>query len=115
MRGESTRAKNIIASDLDVADNVAAVVTITAAANDTWDVRGIYWSYDAAPTGGNLLVTIDGTTEVTEDIFAAGPGQMLFALEDREDGLRGAKNQEVVVTLAAGGAGIGGQLNVLYR
>lgn len=115
MRTEpKTGARQILASDLDVADNTAAAVTVAADTDEFWVVDRIDWSYDAAPTGG-LLTIAYGTSPTTVwqvDITAAGPGFVNF---DR--GLHNAatKNEQLVVTLAAGGAGIGGELNVLYR
>ncbi len=86
--------------------NTDAVVTFAASANKAWSITSISWSYDGSPTGGNLTVAVGGVTKFQVDITAAGPGFFGLGL-----GIGGEKNQAVVFTLAAGGAGVSGKLN----
>jgi hypothetical protein len=66
----------------------------------------VHWSYTAQPTNGRLTIT-DGVTNYRVDITDGGPGFLPF------DGVRWAENRAVTVTLAAGGAGVTGCINVL--
>lgn len=113
-RGVYARAINVLVADWP-ADDTDATKTIAADADHTWDVRGIYYSYDATPTGGLLTISIGGTDVFKEDIPSAGADSFVFANGDGEDGLHGDKNEAVVITLAAGGSGIAGKVNILYR
>lgn len=98
-----------VADDGDVhapAANTAAVITYAAATGTEHVIWGVAWSYDGAPTGGNLLIQ-DGTDTVfSMDITAGGPGYVPVRR-------RGSTNTALVVTLAAGGAGVSGKVNVL--
>lgn len=88
--------------------NTAAVVTLAAGGAGVSNVvSGIYWSYNATPTGGSLAITDGGTTVFTEYITAGGPGFFPFAPPRRF-----ADNSQVVITLAAAGAAVAGSLNV---
>lgn len=106
----NTVTPQLMANDKPAADT-AAVVTLAAAATDLHVIDAIYWSYGLlAPTAGNLLVTIGGSTAYSADITAAGDGSVSFP-----HGLFGDFNEEVVVTLAAPGGVVDGRLNVSYR
>ena len=89
------------------ASNTAAVVTLTGAALTKYVIQSIQWSYDTAPTGGNLKIERGATTDWSVSITTAGPGGFSFILP-------GNTNENVVVTLAAGGAGVTGKLNIQY-
>lgn len=93
--------------------NVAAVVTIAADADKFHAISRIDYSYDAAPTGGNLQVVAGSTTILNVDITSAGHGYFDLKFPDL---LHNAftKNEAVVVTLAAGGSGVDGKLTVRY-
>ena len=88
----------------------AAVITIAAEAEVVHVLDQIEWSYDAAPTGGRLTVTIGGTTVLDLSITADGPGFIPFP-----KGLYGTVNQAVVITLASGGGTVVGKINATYR
>lgn len=89
------------------AANTAAVVTY-AANNAKHVIGGLSWSYSAAPTGGNLKIENGaGTTVYSVDITAAGPGSIEFP-----QARRGSSATALIITLAAGGGGITGKLNV---
>jgi hypothetical protein len=93
------------------AADTAAVVTLTPdSAEELLAIDHIAWSYTASPTGGRLTVAIGGVTVLDLDITTGGPGPIEFGR-----GLVGKPGETIVVTLAAGGSGIGGKLNVSYR
>lgn len=99
------------ASDVHApAVNTAAVVTYAAAgAGIAHAISGIAYSYSAAPTGGNLKVEDGaGVTVFSLDITAAGPDVVYF-----DPPKKGAANTAMIVTLAAGGAGVTGKVSVL--
>lgn len=113
MKGEPfPRTKIKWGSDFP-ADDTAAVVTIAAETGERHVIDTVYWSYDAAPTGGKLTVT-NGTITLEWDITAAGPGYLPLRMAD-DEGFDGGVNTAVTITLTAGGAGIAGKLNVKYR
>lgn len=93
------------------AANTAAVVTYTADASNKHVVTGIAWSYAGGiPTGGNLKVEdVSGTTVCSLDITEEGPGIIVFPKPKKG----AAVNTAMIVTLAAGGAGITGKVSVL--
>lgn len=93
------------------AANTAAVVTIDAAGAGVCNVvgNGLAWSYSDDPTGGNLKIEDGaGNTVFSMDITSRGAGFIPLDVP-----LRGSPNTALVVTLAAGGAGISGKVNVL--
>jgi hypothetical protein len=85
-----------------------ADVTITYAPGRI-TLGNIVWSYNATPTGGRLTVT-GGGWNVDVDIIVGGPGFIPF-----DFGEYAVDNNDVVITLYAGGAGVVGKLNVLGR
>lgn len=88
--------------------NTAAVVTKAAVTGQKTYCAGVYWSYTAAPTNGNLKIEdVSGTTVFNLDITAAGPGFVQF-----EPPIFGTANSAFIVTLAAGGSGISGKVNI---
>jgi len=86
------------------AANTAAVITLAALVDQRWVVYAIQYSYSGTPTGGKLTMTKAAITTFEVDILAGGPG--FFDIFVNAEG-----NQEVVITLAAGGVGITGKLN----
>ena len=90
------------------ASNTAAVVTLAVPGSGISHVLySVAWSYDGDPTGGALTITIDAATWFKVDIVKAGPGQFAF-----DPPLKATANKQVVVTLAAGGSGVSGIVNV---
>ena len=88
--------------------NTAAAVTLAApGAGEANIVWSIYYSYSASPTGGNLQITDAGSTVFELDVPTTGPGVVRF-----DQGRKGDPNAAVVVTLAAGGTGVLGKVNV---
>lgn len=97
-------------SDLHApSSNTAAVVTYSAVTGQRHVLTGIAWSYSGTPTNGNLKVEDGvGTTVVSLDITAAGPGFIPFPPP-----LSGSPNTALIITLAAGGSGVSGKVNIL--
>jgi hypothetical protein len=87
----------------------AAVVTYAAVARQKHVISGVAWSYSAAPTGGNLLVTDAGATVFSLDITAAGPGFFIFPYPKRS----AAANTALVITLASGAGTVVGKVAIL--
>lgn len=88
--------------------NTQAQITFPAAGTGVHNViSGVSWSYDGLPTNGNLTIE-DGTDVVREwDITTGGPGFIPF-----NPPFQGTGDTALTVTLAAGGAGVSGKLNV---
>lgn len=100
-----------VAADIHApAANTPAVVTYAAVAAQRHQIGGIVWSYTGGiPTGGNLLVADAGVTIFIIDIPDEGVGFIMFPSPI----IAAAINTALVITLAAGGAGITGKLNIL--
>ncbi len=101
---------NAAAADVSApAVNTAAVVTYAAGAGVSHVIKGIAYSYNAAPTGGNLKVENGaGTIVFSMDITAAGPGFIPF-----NAAMKGTTNTAMIVTLTAAGAAVTGKVSVL--
>jgi hypothetical protein len=108
-----TLEKSIPAASADVnapAVNTAAVVTYAASPGVAHVIGGVAWSYNAAPTGGNLKIEdVSGTVVFSVDITTAGPGFFQFARPKKS----AAVNTALIVTLAAAGAAVTGKVSVL--
>lgn len=91
--------------------NTAAVVTYAADGSGlVHHITGIAWSYTGGnPTGGNLKVE-DGSGNVvfSMDIDVSGPAMVEFPM-----GKDGTPDTAMIITLAAGGAGVTGKVSVL--
>lgn len=99
----------LAAANYATASNAAAVVTVAAAATKCHAISGLAWSYSGSPTGGTVKIEDgSGTTVFSLDITAAGPGSVLFGKP-----MRGTVNTALIVTLAAGGGGVVGKVNLL--
>lgn len=100
---------SLAAANYATGSNAAAVVTVAAVAAKCHAVSGVAWSYSGSPTSGSLTIENgSGTTVFSLDITAAGPGSVLFGKP-----MRGAANTALIVTLAAGGSGVVGKVNLL--
>jgi hypothetical protein len=89
--------------------NTAAVVTYAGDATKKHAITGIAWSYaGGTPVGGNLQITDGGAVVFTVDIDKSGPGSYEFPRPK----IGMASNSAMVVTLAAGGAGVTGKLSI---
>ena len=90
------------------AANTAAVITLAASPGFHHVIHAIQWSYSGtAPTTGRLTIAVNAVTKWDVDVTALGPGGFQVTIA-------GAANQAVVVTLAAGGAGATGKVNIQY-
>jgi len=91
--------------------NTAAVVTYAGVGAVRHCITGMAWSYDGGiPVGGNILVEDVAATDVFNiDITEEGPGFFIFPSPKRA----AAVNTAMIITLAAGGAGVTGKLSVL--
>ncbi len=104
--GHISRRERILKAKHHPTSNTAAVVTLALVAGQEHVIHGVQWSYNGAPTGGRLTMT-DGTDTWDIDITAAGPGGYAPLWG-------GAEGAQVTITLAAGGSGVTGKLNVQY-
>jgi hypothetical protein len=91
------------------AANTAAVVTLAAGGAGVSNVLGLVaWSYDSLPVAGSLTVEDGaGTTVFKVDVPESGPGFFPFT-----PGLSGTAATAMIITLAAGGAGVSGIVSV---
>ena len=91
------------------AANTAAVVTLAAPGAGVRNVLGmILFGYDGDPTGGSITVEDGvGNTVAYAPVTAGGPGPINFTPP-----LKGDDNGAVIITLAAGGAGVTGSVCV---
>lgn len=87
------------------AADTAASITLAAVAERRQCCLKPVWSYSAQPTGGQLTITTGGEVIFQIDITEGGPGFLPVQL-------RGKLGQNLVVTLAAGGGGVTGKINV---
>jgi hypothetical protein len=94
------------------AANTAATVTATGQDNQYIIFQVIMWSYNGAPTGGNIsAVTTGGATILDWDITTSGPGFVPIP----EKGLQSpSPGEAVTITLTAGGATVSGKLNAYW-
>lgn len=88
--------------------NTAAVVTLPAVAGSRTRIEQITWSYSNSPTNGGVTITGLEGDDYQFGITAGGPGFVPTA------GVRSESNTAAVITLAAGGSGISGKINVHY-
>jgi hypothetical protein len=115
MKGSVTQASIESAESINItataAANAAVASTIAAAANQAWVITRIQVSFTAAPAAAAALtVSFGGVNKFDIDLSAAGPYDFQFP-----SGLHGkTQNQAMVVTLAAGGAGVIGTINYGY-
>jgi len=89
------------------AANTAAAITITGVAGKTLILTRVICSYDGDPTGGNLTVKNKTAVVFNADIVASGVYEFSIVRKCTQ-----AEN--LVVTLAAGGTGVSGKLNIEY-
>lgn len=94
-------------ADSVAATHAAAVITLAALGpGNSHLVDGLLVSYSAAPTGGGITVADGSNTILQADIIAAGPTVIPFRKQ-------GTPNTAMTITLADGGSGIVGKVNLL--
>lgn len=106
MKKPINNAKDTFSTATAVA-NTAVPITLAAVAGEVHVIDSIQYSYLGGTPAGNLTVVAGSTTLLDLDISGQGAGTIEF-----HRGLYGAENQQVVITLAAGGADAVGTLNV---
>lgn len=90
------------------AANTAVTITKTGIVGKRWACFQVVCGYDAAPTGGSLKIEDGaGNTIFEVPITAAGPEPLNF-----DPPKLASEGNNMIFTLAAGGAGIVGYLNV---
>ena len=93
------------------AANTAVVLTYAAVSGRLNAIGQLIVSYSGTPTGGNVKVEDGaGNTVFQVDIVAGGP--TIIPLDD--DPILGSANTALIITLAAGGAGIVGKVNASH-
>lgn len=88
--------------------NAPATVTLAADPLCRHVLDSVSFSYSATPTSGRLSITDGGATVYDLDLVAAGPWQCPFPAGLESSMLGNA----LVITLAAGGLGVTGKVNV---
>lgn len=87
--------------------NAPAVVTVPGETGARRHVSKVVFSYSDAPTAGLLTVAVGADLRLSLGITAGGPGPLNL-------NIRGDVSTPIVITLAAGGSGIRGDLYVEY-
>ena len=90
--------------------NAINIITYAAQANVSHAIEKVVFSYNAAPTGGQLYIEDEATTIFSVDITAAGPGPIDFD----DDPIVGSIGNQVRVIMAAGGSNVISSLNVWH-
>ncbi len=90
--------------------NTAAVVTLAAVSDVSRLIDQVIYSYSDLPVGGRLTISDGGETILDVDTDMSGPAALPL-----HKPIRTLENSTVIVTLAAGGAGVSGKINVQYR
>lgn len=115
MRGDAKAvpAPKQLGSDFGAA-NVAVEVDLAATSGVSHVLHRIDYSYSAAPSGtvGALTIYVDEVAQFGINIIAGGEGCIDFG---EKDGLPFGIGERVRVELGAGGSGIYGNVNVVYR
>jgi len=110
-RSKDWREATPVQTASDVSTPVAgtgALLNYVALVNQSHCIEGIDYSYDGAPTSGNLQVhSPSGTVILNRDITAAGPASIDFT----EEPLRGARGAAMLVYLAPAGASVKAKVN----
>jgi hypothetical protein len=104
--GQIAALSSLIAAKANAASNTAVTITVAGVANHRHVLHGVQWSYIGGTPVGALAVTTPAVFD--EDIVAAGPGGHTLVIASVAGG-------DLVVTLAAGGVGLVGKLNIQYR
>lgn len=95
------------------AANTAAVITLAATENWRHVIDNVFGGYSSVATDGKLTIdiTVDGTAvSMVTPLYGMRPLTLNFSKPLQAD-----ENTAVVITLAAGGAGIVGAINALVR
>jgi hypothetical protein len=106
-------AKPTLASKLDAIADAAAAITVAAHEEKFHCLDWVGWSYNGGTVTGKLTIAFGtGPTTVFEvNIVQAAVGFINFD----PPLYTGTNNEQMVVTLAAGGTNVLGRLNIRYR
>lgn len=110
LKTSGTARQGVVADRDTPADDTAAVINYPAAGPGVAHVvSGVAWSYNGVPLGGRLTIE-DGAGTIVFDlgITSAGPGFVPFP-----EPKKGSAASAMIITLAAGGAGVAGKVNAL--
>ncbi len=91
------------------ASNTTAVITYSAVASIQHIISDVFFSYSDDPTGGGLTIE-DGANTIFSIGIAHGGAGFIPLIPPK----KGTANTNLVITLAAGGAGITGKLSVTH-
>lgn len=89
--------------------NTAASITLTASPDQRHKLQEVLWSYSGTPTGKITVTGLEGD-DMDVDVTAGGTGAIPLP-----PAAYGRVNTSVVITIAAGGAGVIGKLNVFHE
>ena len=101
-------------TDLQKGTDTPCECSEPANADNFWVLDWVAWSYSGAPTGGKCTVSIGGVNVFEVDVTSGGPGLLHFDQHELYNAAQ-TKNEALVVTLAAGGSGVTGKLQIRYR
>lgn len=88
------------------AADAAVTVTHAGTVNFAHYITAVIASFDIVPTGGKLLEIKDGATVIVS-IHVSDPPILVLSVP-----IRLSVGNDVIITLASGGAGVVGKLNV---
>lgn len=93
------------------APNTPVVLTFPADPRTVHRLDEINWSYSADPTAGSITIADSSGTIWQLDVTSGGPGFLPFD----PHALNAVPGSALIITLAAGGAGVVGKLNAITR
>lgn len=85
----------------------AATLTLAAIAGQRHNIKAIRWSYSGTPTGGGMVIVVDGVMVFDEDYTAGGPGFVDFPTT-----LTSTVGGVIAITINGGGGSVVGKLNI---
>jgi hypothetical protein len=94
----------------EAAANTETVLTYAAVPGKAHIIRGVSFSYSAAPATGCTFTIEDGSGNVVQKWrpTSAGPGPITF-----QSPIGGSANTALVLRLSAGGSGVIGTISVI--
>ncbi len=92
------------------ASNTAAIVALAASAGVYHSVEQVSWSFDETPSSATLTLSTTGQDDFVLSVPFKGARSHVFV-----NGFSGDSGDAVTITLAAGGSGVTGKLNVCSK
>lgn len=99
----------MFATHFPAAADTAAIVEKKAVAGVIFKVLAVYFSYDGTATG-SLTIESDSTVYFQVDVTGGDVNYIEF-----DEPITANRGENLKVTLAAGGTGVTGKLNVHFR